>query len=161
MYKSHLRWIHITLTWRGITSRQMLSVVWDHVSCRRSADTVLTWRGNASIFDQVWSGLIEVWSRFGQYVELLSCHHHYLYNYGREMAAWWTSWGRKRIFCSHMHYRCRVFFKNVGASYKLRPAPSWRVSSTYATTSRRWRSISTLLRNVKGRILSCFEHGCP
>jgi hypothetical protein len=50
-----LRWIHITLTWRGTTSRQMPSVKWDHVSYRRSAHTVLTWRGNASRFDQVWS----------------------------------------------------------------------------------------------------------
>jgi hypothetical protein len=62
----------------------MPSVEWDHVSYWRSAHTALTLRGNASMFDQVWSGLIEVC----QYVELLPCHHHYLYNCGREMAAW-------------------------------------------------------------------------
>jgi hypothetical protein len=56
----------------------MPSVEWDHVIYRRNAHTVLTWRGNASRFDQVWSS-------FDQYV-VLSCHH-YLYNYGREMAA--------------------------------------------------------------------------
>jgi hypothetical protein len=78
---SMYRWIHTTLTWRGTTSRQMPSVKWDHCSYRRSARTVLTWRGNASRFDQVWS-------RFDQYVELLSCHHHYLFNNGREIAAW-------------------------------------------------------------------------
>jgi hypothetical protein len=65
------------------------------------------------------------------------------------MAAWWTLRRRRRrrrgrrgrrrrrrrkIDCSHMHYRCRVFFKNVGASHKLRPTPSWRVPSTW-----RWR----------------------
>jgi hypothetical protein len=57
-----LRWIHITLTWRATTSRQIPSVEWDCVSYRLSAHTVLTWRGNASRFDEVWSGLIEVWS---------------------------------------------------------------------------------------------------
>jgi hypothetical protein len=55
MLLSEWRWIHIMLTWRGPTSRQMPSVKWDHFSYRRNARTVLTWRGNTSRFDQVWS----------------------------------------------------------------------------------------------------------
>jgi hypothetical protein len=60
----------------------MPSLKWDHISYRRSARTVLTWRGNASGFDQVWSicravvvsssSFVQLWTRNGC---LVMCMH--------------------------------------------------------------------------------------
>jgi hypothetical protein len=92
--------------WRGTTSRQMPSVKWDHFSYRRSARTVLTWRGNALRFDQVCSS-------FDRYAELLSCHHRYLYNYGREMSAsfrtFWFLYSRlEGSYRFGLHWTCSI-----------------------------------------------------
>jgi hypothetical protein len=89
------------VTWDHVTS-----VEWDHLSYRRSVHIVLTWRGNASRFDQVCSS-------FDQYAELLSCHRHYLYNYGREMAAsfrtFWFLYSRlEGSYRSGLHRTCSI-----------------------------------------------------